>query len=168
VPPAASMVATLTIWAQGYDATSIADLTRATGIGAPSLYAAFGDKRALFGEVVDAYRAGTFADRAMNEEPTARRGVERLLREAAGQYTDPSHPPGCLVLSAAENCASAEVVEALRERRAANVREIQRLIQADIDVGELPADADAEALARYTGAVVRGMSQQARGRGEQG
>ncbi len=50
----------------GYEATSVSDLTRVMGIGAPSLYAAFGDKRSLFEEVVQEYgaRYGSFGDRA--------------------------------------------------------------------------------------------------------
>ncbi|MEU3459321.1 TetR/AcrR family transcriptional regulator [Streptomyces sp. NPDC006733] len=161
---AALRQATLAFWAQGYEATSIADLTRGMGIGAPSLYAAFGDKRALFEEVVTAYGAthGAFMERALREESTVRRGVARLLREAAGEYTDPGHPRGCLVISAAANCTSPDVVESLRERRNANVREIRRRIQADTDAGVLPRGTDAGALARYTGAIVQGMSQQAR------
>lgn len=61
-------------WERGYEATSVADLTAAMGIRPPSLYAAFGDKSALFGEVVDRYREGhgAYATRALAEEPTAR------------------------------------------------------------------------------------------------
>ncbi|NUO43602.1 MAG: helix-turn-helix transcriptional regulator, partial [Streptomyces sp.] len=47
--------AILAFWEHGYEATSVSDLTRVMGIGAPSLYAAFGDKRALFEEVVLEY-----------------------------------------------------------------------------------------------------------------
>jgi hypothetical protein len=39
---------------------------------------------------------------------------------------------------------------------------LERRIEADIAAGELPADLDAAALARHTGAVIQGMSQQAR------
>lgn len=153
-------------WEVGYEATSISDLTRAMGISAPSLYAAFGDKRALFGEVVTEYRRlyGGFIPRAVAEEPTARRGVERALREAAVEYTLPGRPRGCLVISAALNIspASAEVADSLREMRRSNVREIADAIRADIAAGELSADTDADALAGYVGAVIQGMSQQAR------
>jgi AcrR family transcriptional regulator len=156
--------AVLAFWERGYEATSVSDLTRVMGIGAPSLYAAFGDKRALFEEVVRAYgvRYGSFGDRALAEEPTARAAVERLLREAAAQYTDPGRPRGCLVLHAATNCTTPEVEESLRERRNADIVGFERRIRADIAAGELPADTDAAALARHTGAVVQGMSQQAR------
>ncbi|MFJ8308729.1 MULTISPECIES: TetR/AcrR family transcriptional regulator [unclassified Streptomyces] len=156
--------ATMAFWRQGYEATSVADLTRAMGIGAPSLYAAFGDKRALFEEVVRAYGAtyGGFAARALAEEATARAGVARMLREAAAEFTDPAHPYGCMVISAAANCTTEAVSAALREQREANVAAIESRIAADIAAGHLPERADARTLARLSGAVFQGMSQQAR------
>jgi AcrR family transcriptional regulator len=156
--------AILAFWEHGYEATSVSDLTRVMGIGAPSLYAAFGDKQALFAEVVAEYgtRYGSFTDRALAEEPTARAAVARTLREAAVEYTVPGRPHGCLVIHAATNCTSPEVEESLRARRNANLAAFERRIEADIAAGELPADLDAAALARHTGAVIQGMSQQAR------
>ncbi|MFE8910802.1 TetR/AcrR family transcriptional regulator [Streptomyces globisporus] len=161
---AALRQATLTFWEQGYEATSIADLTRVMGIAAPSLYAAFGDKRTLFGEVVETYATlfGGFGVRALAEEPTARRVFARMLREAAAEYTVAGRPRGCMVLSAAENCSSPEVVAVLRDRRLRNVTDFRQRIQRDVDAGVLPADTDAAALARCTAAVIQGMSQQAR------
>jgi AcrR family transcriptional regulator len=153
-------------WEHGFEATSIAELTGAMGIGAPSLYAAFGDKKALFREVVEVYGRthGAFAMRALVEEPTVRQGVARMLREAAAEYSDPRHPRGCLVISAAINCSpdSVDIEELLRRQRNANVREIERRIQADVDKGALPADADPRTLAIFTATTLQGMSQQAR------
>lgn len=156
--------ALMAFWEHGYEATSVSDLTRVMGIGAPSLYAAFGDKRALFEEVVISYgtRYGSFADRALAEEPTARAAVGRLLREAAAEYTAPGRPHGSLVLHAATNCTSPEVEASLRARRNADVAAFESRIEADIEAGVLPAGTDATALARHTAAVVQGMSQQAR------
>ncbi|MEI5101611.1 TetR/AcrR family transcriptional regulator [Streptomyces sp. PmtG] len=153
-----------TFWEQGYETTSVSDLTRELGIGAPSLYAAFGDKQTLFGEVLQRYAVsyGAFGGRALDEESTARAGVERMLREAAVQYTDPSHPHGCLVIHAAVNCATPEVEQSLRDRRNANIAGLERRIQTDVDTGDLPADTDAGVLARYVGAVLQGLSQQSR------
>ncbi|MGW3204653.1 TetR/AcrR family transcriptional regulator [Streptomyces sp. NPDC001135] len=156
--------ALMAFWEHGYEATSVSDLTRIMGIGAPSLYAAFGDKRTLFEEVVQVYTGthGAFVDRALAEEPTARAAVGRALREAAAEYTDPAHPYGCLVVHAATNCTSPEVEDLLRERRNGNIAALESRIRDDLAAGRLPAGTDAAALARHTGAVIQGMSQQAR------
>ncbi|RBQ17863.1 TetR/AcrR family transcriptional regulator [Spongiactinospora rosea] len=151
-------------WERGYEGASIADLAQAMGIGAPSLYAAFGDKRRLFDEAVTAYTSGDgeFARIALREEPTARDAIARVLRESAAAFTREGHPPGCLVFSAADNSTTPEVVELLRARRISNLAEFRRRIQADIDAGRLPAETDPAALAQFYGAVLSGMSQQAR------
>ncbi|MGW4561644.1 TetR/AcrR family transcriptional regulator [Streptomyces sp. NPDC004561] len=156
--------ALLAFWEHGYEATSVSDLTRIMGIGAPSLYAAFGDKRTLFEEVVRVYAGthGAFAQRALAEEPTARAAVARLLREAAARYTDPAHPFGSLVAHAATNCTTPEVERLLRDRRTAGIAALEARIRADVTAGLLPAATDAPALARHAGALIQGMSQQAR------
>ncbi|MFE0171606.1 TetR/AcrR family transcriptional regulator [Streptomyces sp. NPDC059002] len=153
-----------TFWENGYEATSVSDLTRVMGIGAPSLYAAFGDKRTLFDEVVVRYGAthGSFSGRAFDEEPTVRAAVSRMLHEAAAEFTDPAHPRGCLVITAATNCTTPEVEEDLRARRNGNIADIASRIGAAVAAGELPEGTDPGALARYVGAVFQGMSQQAR------
>lgn len=151
-------------WSKGYETTSINDLTTAMGIGAPSLYAAFGDKRRLFDEVLEVYgiRYGGFIARALAEEPTAKRAVARVLHEAAGEHTRPGCPRGCLLLCAGESTNNADVAQQLRQLRNDNVTVFEQRIRADIETGVLPADTDAAALARYTGTVLQGMSQSAR------
>ncbi|MEV0679891.1 TetR/AcrR family transcriptional regulator [Actinosynnema sp. NPDC050436] len=145
---------TRAFWRAGYDATSVADLTRLTGVNPPSLYAAFGDKKALFAEVVERYLRtyGAFAGLALREEPTARAAVERILREAATAYTDPARPRGCLLLS---------VPELVAHRRAA-IDAVEAKIRADVASGVLPATTEAHGLAVFVGATVRGMSGLAR------
>ncbi|MFJ9949155.1 TetR/AcrR family transcriptional regulator [Kitasatospora sp. NPDC091207] len=151
-------------WERGWEATSVADLTAAMGIRPPSLYAAFGDKRALFEEVVSRYQGGhgAYASRALAEEPTARAGIARMLREAAAQATDPDHPWGCLLISSTVNCTSPEVDQAVRAIRTANLRALESLIRADVAAGHEPAEADPAALAQFTATVLQGMSQRAR------
>jgi len=155
-------------WEHGYDATSIAMLTKALGIAAPSLYAAFGDKQTLFLEALDRYLSsyGAFTKRALTEEPQARQAVERLLREAAAAYTRPDHPHGCLLITATTNCSpqSAELAEHLRKLRAAGLRALESKLSIAARAGQLPEQTDTRALARFYSAVLQGMSAQARDR----
>ncbi|GAA2042788.1 TetR/AcrR family transcriptional regulator [Catenulispora yoronensis] len=156
--------AVLLFWSQGYEATSISDLTKALGIGPASLYAAFGDKKALFDEVVDAYgdRYGGYMDRALAQEPTAKQSLARLLHEAAEEHTRDGRPRGCMLLCAGENANSVEVTEQLRQIRAGNVAVFEQRIRVDVQAGILPQDTDVAALALYIGSVLQGMSQSAR------
>src|ERR1700693_5053048 len=69
-------------WRKGYEGTSLADLTGAMGINRPSLYAAFGDKEALFRKALDRYAEGPASYvRETLKEPTARGVVESLMRK---------------------------------------------------------------------------------------
>ena len=152
-------------WRHGYEATSIAALTAAMDIRPPSLYAAFGDKRRLFGAVVERYGQGpgAFAARALAEEPAAYPAMSRVLYEAAGHYTDPGHPPGCMIISAATNCtpASQDVRAELLALREGQRQAFQAKIADDVSAGRLPAWVDAAALATFYAAVLQGMSTQA-------
>lgn len=153
-------------WQRGYEAASIAELTAAMGITAPSLYTAFGDKERLFLEAIERYALGPAGGypRALEEEPTAQGAIKRLLEEAAEELTRPCHPRGCMVVMAATNCseASAHIQAALAKRRAAADSGLRCRIEQGIRDGELPADTDAAALASFYSTVYQGMSIQAK------
>lgn len=148
-------------WTYGYETTSVASLTKAMGINPPSLYAAFGDKRRLFTEAVALYRR-TYAA-APPQGADARSAVAALLRHVAADYTDPRHPPGCLIITAAANCgpAAQDVKAELRALREETKASIAAAIRMDIDAGRLPGGTDHETLAAFYAAVIQGMNQQA-------
>jgi AcrR family transcriptional regulator len=153
-------------WRKGYDGTTLTDLTQAMGINRPSLYAAFGDKAALFRKVLDRYSMGPagYVRKAL-QEPTARAVVERLLFEAAEQLTASGYPPGCLAVQAALSCGegSESIRRELCARRAgAEAALRERLERARLE-NDLPPEADPADLARYVTTVLYGMSVHAAG-----
>lgn len=86
-------------WEAGYEGATMAALKEAMGgICAPSMYAAYGSKEALFRSAVELYLSqecqlskGAFA------LPTARESIAALLESAAVSYTTEGKPRGCLV-----------------------------------------------------------------------
>lgn len=158
-------------WQQGYEGTSLSDLTRAMGINRPSLYAAFGDKEALFRKVLARYATGPAASvRAALDAPTARGVVERLLGSAADLQTDRRNPPGCLAVhgALASGAAAAPIRRELAAHRAASEAALRRRLRQAQTTGDLPADADPADLARYVMAVVQGMAVLAAGGARRG
>jgi len=151
-------------WREGYEGASLSDLTKAMGINRPSLYAAFGNKQALFGRVLDRYMDGpaAYAGEAL-KEPTARAVAERLLEGAADALTTPKYPRGCLYVQGALACGD----EATSMRRELAFRRIafeaqlsRRFVRAKAE-GDLPADSDPADLARFVATVYQGMAVQA-------
>jgi AcrR family transcriptional regulator len=162
--------AMLVFWRYGYEAASLHELTSAMGITPPSLYAAFGDKEKLFLEAVERYstKSCDALQCLFAQAPTARDAIERLLQSSAVENTCPSHPPGCLVVTATTNCsASAEHVQDAMVQRRGNVETLVReRIERGIADRELPADTDAAALASFYITVIHGMSTRARDCGD--
>lgn len=153
-------------WRKGYEGTSLSDLTRAMGINRPSLYAAFGDKEALFRRALDRYADGPAAHvRAALDQPTARAVVDHFLRRMADLITNPRNPAGCLNVQGALACnASAEPIrEQLALRRAAGEKALRQRLKRAKAEGDLPRDANPTDLARYVATVAHGMSVQAVG-----
>src|SRR6476620_12333823 len=89
-PAAAIARAAATFWTAGYAGTSLDDLSEATGINRPSLYAAFGDKRDLYLKTLEHYReeGRALARHALAGEPTLRVFLKRFYDKALELYLD--------------------------------------------------------------------------------
>lgn len=151
-------------WSKGYEAASLAHLTRAMRINPPSLYAAFGDKEGLFIEAVHRYHETIRQSCPYAGEPTARAAVERLLAELARVFTDRTHPAGCLAVMAmvTAGTTSARLQRLLFEERAAAKARLRERIQRGVREGDLPPGTGISALTEFYGAVIMGMSLSAR------
>jgi AcrR family transcriptional regulator len=148
-------------WRRGYEGTSLSDLTKAVGVNRPSLYAAFGDKEALFRKALDRYLNGPAAyTREALEEPTARAVVDRLLRGAVDLNTSPRNPGGCLTVQGALACG--ETADSIRRElvacRAAGEVALRRRFERALSEGDLPGDMDPADLARYVATIVYGIA----------
>jgi AcrR family transcriptional regulator len=151
-------------WRKGYLGTSLSDLTEAMGINRPSLYAAFGNKESLFRKALDRYADGPSAYlREALQEPTARLVAERMMRGAVELGTSLDNPPGCLWVHGTLSCGDPAdpVAQELSARRASGEANLRKRFKRAIAEGDLPADADAAALARYVVTVNCGLSIQA-------
>ena len=153
-------------WRKGYEGTTLSDLTKAVGVNRPSLYAAFGDKEALFRKALDRYLNGpaAYTQKAF-KEPTARAVVERLLRGAADLNTARRNPGGCLTVQGALACGAAgdSVRQELAAYRAAGEARLCRRFQRAKSEGDLPATVNPADLASYVATIVFGMAVQAAG-----
>ena len=152
-------------WRHGYETTSVAELTAAMGVTAPSLYAAFGDKQALFLEAMRLYAGDSAAiGAALDGAPSARAGIATMLRATAIAFTGAATPAGCLLASAtASGSAASQAVQAAVAAVRRQIGELLRgRIAVDVASGMLPASVDAQAQADVVIAVISGMSVLAR------
>lgn len=161
----AALAAALRVFrAKGYEGASLNDLTDAMGIKRPSLYAAFGNKEALFRKALDLYeRENTAFMGAALRAPTARGVAEAVLRGALDLHAAADGPAGCLHVIHSVACGTeAEPARAaVVARRAATEGTLVARLEAAKAAGDLPAAADPRGLARCLMAVVQGMAIQA-------
>lgn len=149
-------------WEKGYEAASLTDLTEAMGITRPSLYAAFGNKEALFKQTLDLYESEKLAYvRRALEAPTTRGVADRIIQGTIENST--SECRGCLGVIASVGCSNQDspirqdVNDRARSAREAIVQRMQR----GIDEGDFTLPVEAEAMTRYLMAVLQGIAVQA-------
>jgi AcrR family transcriptional regulator len=166
-PGAALAQARAAFWDEGYSATSLDRLSAATGMNRPSLYGAFGDKRALYLKTLEGYRAlgrAAIAE-ALGGEHKLPDALARVYRSALDIYLSGEHGArGCFLIgtAATESIADKDV----REVFAAGLHELDdaladRFRRAQ-ERGELAADIDPVERARLASAVLHTLSIRAR------
>ncbi|HVJ35412.1 MAG TPA: TetR/AcrR family transcriptional regulator [Terriglobia bacterium] len=156
-----------TFWRAGYAGTSLEEITTATGMNKPSLYAAFGDKRALYLEALAHYWQLAFAamHEALADDLPLGEALMRVYEGALSIYfSGNGRPRGCFVIGTA-------VTEALEDREirnsvAAGVRTFDAGFEARFraarEKGEIRDDADPAALALLATATMHTLAVRAR------
>jgi AcrR family transcriptional regulator len=158
-------------WSNGYSGTSLSDLTDAMGINKPSLYAAFGNKEALFIRALDHYvsKHGSPHSRelhAPNKSLPSR--LSAYLKSIARMVCDPSLPGGCFVAETTSETGG-DCLPAGASRAVAKINQLTRssfidFFRHEASAGNLADTHSAEVLADYLLTLQYGLAVMARHR----
>ncbi|MBI0328092.1 TetR/AcrR family transcriptional regulator [Burkholderia plantarii] len=150
-------------WSKGYDGVTIDDLVAGMGVGRPSLYAVFGDKRAIFLRALRAYAEakGARAAKALFSPRTLRDSLASFLRHAVEASTEEGSAPGCLLVCVAPLVDDAEVRQFLKDAASAGVALVERRFCDGISAGEIPSDFPVSVRASQTVDLARGLTMRA-------
>jgi len=146
-------------WRKGFQGTSLDDITAATGLAKPSLYAAFGDKNALFLKVLDRYheRIIANAERVLNDGPSARDAIERWLTGFVPFCSGVRGSRGCLSINTAADGASDQ--KEVRKRVTRFNRKLEQLLRSRLraDRAQFSGGFDPDCAAHTIMAIYLGL-----------
>jgi TetR/AcrR family transcriptional regulator, copper-responsive repressor len=150
----------------GFAATSLDDLSAATGMNRPSLYGAFGDKRELYIKSYQRYRDDARAAMLdiFREELPIRRRLERIYAVALGIYLAGESPRGCFTVmtAASEAVADPQIRGMVLEGFSELDRAFANCFRLGREKGELLASADPDVLAKLASATIHTIAIRAR------
>jgi AcrR family transcriptional regulator len=153
----------------GFAATSLDDLSAATGMNRPSLYGAFGDKRELYIKSYARYRADARAAMLdiFRDEMPIRKRLERIYAVALDIYlSGEAGPRGCFTVmtAASEAVADPEIRAMVLEGFSELDKAFAACFRLAKEKGELPASADPLVLAQLASATIHSIAVRARAR----
>jgi AcrR family transcriptional regulator len=155
--------ATHVYWSKGYDGVTIDDLVAGMGVGRPSLYSVFGDKRTLFLRVLKDYaeKKGALAEKALLSPHTLRDSLASFLKYAVESATDKESARGCLLVCVAPLVDDAEVRQFLQNAAAGAVALVEGRFRDAITAGEIPSDFPVAVRASQLIDFARGLTMRA-------
>ena len=155
--------ATQVFWSKGYDGVTIDDLVAGMGVGRPSLYAVFGDKRRIFLRVLKAYaeKKGARAAKALLSPQSLRDSIAGFLRYAVESATEKGSAPGCLLVCNAPLVDDAEVRQFLQKAAAGGAALVEGRFRDAIIAGEIPSDFPVAVRAIQVTDFARGLTMRA-------
>jgi TetR/AcrR family transcriptional regulator, copper-responsive repressor len=153
----------------GFAATSLDDLSAATGMNRPSLYGAFGDKRELYIKSYQRYRDDARAAmlEIFREEMPIRQRLERIYAIALDIYlSGESGPRGCFTVmtAASEAVADPDIRAMVLEGFSELDKAFAACFRRGKEKGELPESADPLVLAQLASATIHTIAIRARAR----
>ena len=142
---------------------TIDDLVAGMGVGRPSLYAVFGDKRTIFLRVLRAYAEakGARAAKALFSPAALRDSLAGFLRNAVETATEEGSAPGCLLVCVAPLVDDAEVRQFLQNAVAGGLALVEQRFRDGISAGEIPPDFPVTARASQVMDLARGLTMRA-------
>ena len=156
-------------WSNGYSGTSLSDLTRAMGINKPSLYAAFGNKEALFVSALNHYvskHGSPHLDELHAPNQSFRSRLRAYLNSIAQMVCDPLLPGGCFVAAstseAGGDCLPAGASQAVAQINQGTRHALVDFFRHEASVGNLTSGSSAEVLADYLLTLQYGLAVMAR------
>jgi TetR/AcrR family transcriptional regulator, copper-responsive repressor len=166
-PDAALERAMETFWKSGYAATTLDDLSAATGMNRPSLYAAFGDKQDIYVKAYRRYRLKTRDEflPILEADAPIRPLLRKIFDASLALYlAGADGPRGCfsVVTAASEAVADPEIRKLVVEAIAALDQTFAGLFAKAIARGELAQGADAASLAKIATATLHTLAVRAR------
>jgi TetR/AcrR family transcriptional regulator, transcriptional repressor for nem operon len=90
-------------WHRGYEVTSVRDLADNMGISGPSLYNAYGDKRALFAQALEHYfdHSARALIKQLETSLPPKQAVRRFIEEIIERSVNDRERRGCLLINSA-------------------------------------------------------------------
>ncbi len=166
-PDAALAQAADSFWSSGYGGTSLDELSEATGMNRPSLYAAFGNKQAIYIRAMDKF--GQHMAAQIERSLTGPLPLEASLRAFYGAvlnvyFSSKDGARGCMVICTATTEAHTDPV--IREYLDKTLQRIDEALigrfKRAIAQGELPKTADASTLGRIAAASMHSIALRSR------
>ena len=156
-------------WRDGYNGTSLSDLTHVMGINKPSLYAAFGNKEALFISALNQY-VHKYGSPHFNQLQAPNINLEHRLRNylksIAKMLTDPKLPGGCFVTSSTceskSHCLPANALQVITKINKTTKKAFIEFFLNEEQQGNLTTTSSASILASYLLTLQYGLAVMAR------
>jgi AcrR family transcriptional regulator len=150
-------------WSKGYDGVTIDDLVDGMGVGRPTLYSVFGDKRTLFLRVLKVYAEwkGARAAKALLAPETLGASLASFFRFIVESATQEGSAVGCLFVCVAPLVDDAEVRQFLQNAAAGAVALLEGRFRDGITAGEIPSDFPAAVRALQVADLARGLTMRA-------